>query len=321
MAVAEKKKRGRKPNKLKTDSNLDTIIPDQHKLLEPPAHSTDTNVHKKRGRKPKGGKILTDVAEPLALKDIEPNIILHLKCNMSDLHKSVEYGEMDSFQFDKSKGVELLCYDLDLSPNNSFNKEEPDCEKFSSFTHQKENSTEKPIRYLSNAQHLDKKSDCFWDTCPFSGNAINIPTSMVSGKYKGYGVFCMPECAAAYLFNEQIDTTVKFERYAMLNNAYARTYNTNIIPSANPHYTLDKYLGNLTIDEYRKISTSGKLVTTLNYPMSRIMPELCEFNNDTYVSESIKNSHKFKIKRKAKADKSEILNNKFNIQYTPSYVI
>ena len=319
MMVAERKKRGRKPNKLKTDNNsdLDTIIPEQHKLLEPPVPSTDINVHKKRGRKPKGGKILINISEPVEVKDIEPNIILHLKCNMSDLSKSVEYGEMDSFQFDKSKGVELLCYDLDLSPNNSF-KEESDYEKFSNFTRQKETSTDKPINYLSTAQHLDKKSDCFWDTCQFSGNAINIPVSMVGGKYKGYGVFCMPECAAAYLFNEQIDTTVKFERYAMLNNAYARNYNTNIIPSANPHYTLDKYMGNLSIDEYRKISAGGKLVTTLNYPMSRIMPELYEFNNDTYITESVKNSHKFKIKRKSKVDKSEILNNNFNIQSTSS---
>lgn len=316
MAVAEKKKRGRKPNKLKTDNNLDNILTEQDTAPEPPITSTDVSVHKKRGRKPKGGKILNNVEEPVTARDIEPNIILHLKCNMSDLSKSIEYGEMSSFQFDKSKGVELLCYDLDLSPNssNSFNKEAPDYEKFSNFNHQKENSRDNPIQYLSTGPHLDKKSDCFWDTCPFSGNAVNIPVSSVSGKYKGYGVFCMPECAAAYLFKEQIDTTVKFERYAMLNNAYSRNYNTNIIPSANPHYTLNKYMGSLTIEEYRKISSSGKLVTTLNYPMSRIMPELCEFNNDTYVTESIKNSHKFKIKRKAKVDKAEILNNKFNIQ-------
>ena len=310
MVVAEKKKRGRKPNKLKN-----VIIADQPPFLEIVEPVADINVHKKRGRKPKGGKILTNIAEPIAVKDVEPNIILHLKCSMSDLSKSIEYGEIDSFQFDKSKGVELLCYDIGLSPNSCV-KETTEYEKYSHYIQKKENSTDKPFHCLSSAQHIDKKSDCFWCTCPFSGNAFNIPISLTADKYKGYGVFCMPECAAASLFSEQIDTTVKFERYALLNNAYAKKYNTNIIPSANPYYTLDKYLGTMTIDEYRKISNGGKMITTLNYPMSRIMPELHEFNNDTDISETIKNAHKFKIKRKSKVDKTEILNNNFNVQST-----
>ena len=57
---------------------------------------------------------------------------------------------------------------------------------------------------------------------------------------KGYGCFCHPECAVAFLMNENIDTSVKFERYFLLNSIYGPIYNYNksIKPAANPHFLL-----------------------------------------------------------------------------------
>ena len=41
---------------------------------------------KKRGRKPKGGKIVNDVSTNKKIQNVKPNIILHLKCNQSDIN-------------------------------------------------------------------------------------------------------------------------------------------------------------------------------------------------------------------------------------------
>ena len=63
-----KKKRGRKPKK-------------KNDIVE-------TKVPKKRGRKPRGGKIVSkssDINKPET--NVETNIILHLKCNTSQLEK------------------------------------------------------------------------------------------------------------------------------------------------------------------------------------------------------------------------------------------
>jgi len=46
---------------------------------------TDVKTPKKRGRKPKGGKIITTTFLPDTCKTHEPNIIVHLKCGETDL--------------------------------------------------------------------------------------------------------------------------------------------------------------------------------------------------------------------------------------------
>ena len=46
-------------------------------------------VHKKRGRKPKGGKIIKKINEKINADELKkPNIILQLKCSSKDLQKT-----------------------------------------------------------------------------------------------------------------------------------------------------------------------------------------------------------------------------------------
>ena len=85
------------------------------------------------------------------------------------------------------------------------------------------------------------------------------------GNNEVYGCFCSPECACSYLKNEQIDDSTRWERYNMLNNLYGKIYNyeKNIKPAPSPYYTLDKYYGNLTIEEYRKLLKNERLMMKL----------------------------------------------------------
>ena len=61
---------------------------------------------KKRGRKPKGGKIIQQNLHAQPKKEEKPNIILHLKCSMKDLSENSEFhlknNTIESFTFGKN---------------------------------------------------------------------------------------------------------------------------------------------------------------------------------------------------------------------------
>jgi hypothetical protein len=131
----------------------------------------------------------------------------------------------------------------------------------------------------------DKQSCCFWCTCPFSNPPIYIPKHVVNGMYEVYGCFCMPECAVAFLFNEAIDTNIKWERYTLLNHIYSCIYNykDNIKPSPSPYYLLDKFYGNMSVEEYRRLVRERELLLVVDKPLTRVMPELLEDGNKNDV--------------------------------------
>ena len=60
---------------------------------------------KKRGRKPKGGKIIQQNFPLIEQKETKPNVILHLKCSLKDLQASGDYNS--NFTSSKLK-VELM---------------------------------------------------------------------------------------------------------------------------------------------------------------------------------------------------------------------
>ena len=158
-----------------------------------------------------------------------------------------------------------------------------------------------------------QRSACFWDTCEFDTPPIYIPLSST----KGYGCFCHPECAVAFLMNEHIDTSVKFERYYLLNSIYGPIYNYNksIKPAANPHYLLNKFYGNLTINDYRKMFQCEQVVYMVNKPLTNVLPELYEDNNDFFIGNKIIQNNTIEIKKKGtKNAKSSIINEAFGIR-------
>ena len=165
----------------------------------------------------------------------------------------------------------------------------------------------------------DKKSACFWCTYDFDNATCLIPKYELDGDINGYGSFCRPECAAAYLLKENIDDSAKFERYQLLNNIYGKVYNydKNIKPSPNPYYLLDKFYGNLSIQEYRKLLKSEHMLLVLDKPLTRVLPELHEEltdSNDMNKSFSLKNTG-YKVKRQSEKQKgpskNEIMKEKF----------
>ena len=132
-----------------------------------------------------------------------------------------------------------------------------------------------------------------------------------------YGCFCSPECAVAYLNKENIDSSTRWERYALLNNLYGKTlnYEKSIKPSPDPFYTLEKYYGNLSIFEYRKLLTNNHILLIINKPLTKILPELHEEKADHKINcqsfHSIKNQVEI-VSSKNKNCKKEALSKTFN---------
>jgi hypothetical protein len=187
------------------------------------------------------------------------------------------------------------------------------------------------ISLFKNLAFMDKKSACFWCTYDFDNPECYIPRYEMDGSIHGYGSFCRPECAAAYLMKENLDDSTKFERYHLLNHIYSKIYDykKNIKPAPNPYYMLDKFYGNLSIQEYRKLLKSDHLLLTIDKPLTRILPELHEDNEEfltniygvqpqTNVGSSITKHGNFKVRRQSDKPtgptKSNIIKEHFGIK-------
>lgn len=143
--------------------------------------------------------------------------------------------------------------------------------------------------------NTDKKSACFWCSFDYDNPPCYIPKNEQDQTVVGYGSFCRPECAVAFLMKENIDDTTKFERYHLINKIYGKIYNytKNIKPAPNPFYTLDKYYGNMTIQEYRKLLKTEHTLLVLEKPLTRILPEIHEDNEELVLNSAFSSKNYF----------------------------
>ena len=291
------KKRGRK-KKVQTD--------------EGDIDKKDKPAPKKRGRKPRGGKFIVPNTNDSNNDNVIQNIILHLKCNTKELNSSSSCYEninnIHPINMNGNKTSALVDKELTFKNIKNINVNE------------KDNNSKLSDKLLTLASQLhsndiiNEKSACFWCTYDFDNPPIYIPKFNLSGRYHCYGCFCSPECATAYLFKESIDSSVKFERYHLLNYLYSKiyNYNTNIKPAPCPYYMLNKFYGNLTIQEYRKLLTNERLLLIIDKPLTRILPELYDDNN-LFLNSGVMSSGTYNIRRKAVVQsKKEIVEGTFS---------
>lgn len=294
---------------INNDSNneieLDELIKEENTVIKAAA--------RKRGRKPKGGKIV-QVTNSLVLQpETKPNVILHLKCSSNDL-QSIGYHDsnfsasnIESFNFDTSKN-ELSYEIVSSSPFDNVDDESKDFFNANNTEVCSEVSDTrdlwKKLKILEQNLHKnnisDKKSACFWCSYDFDNPPIYIPKHFIKDSYHVYGCFCTPECAVAHLMEENVDSSIKFERYHLLNHIYSKIYDykKNIKPAPNPHYMLEKFYGNLTIQEYRALLNSERLFLIVDKPLTRILPEFHEDNDDFIINNKIIPSNNYQLKKK-----------------------
>jgi len=315
---------------------------------------------KKRGRKPKGGKLIVKQNENTNIPEIVPNIILHLKCSLNDLHEyNDKYNKLltDPLSYNPTIPPTIMAYDTNqqlkyeaieksVIETTNYAYHEPLAQSSSQFcikcSAEKSDDDDSSINvkdinaklkrlkldlYKNNLP--DKKSACFWCTYDYDNPTCYIPKYELDGAIHGYGSFCRPECAVAYLMKENIDDSTKFERYHLLNNIYSKIYDfkKNIKPAPNPYYLLEKFYGNLTIQEYRKLLKTEHMLLVIDKPLTRILPELHEDNEDMVLNIHGNNTTKsqgntvsngvYKVKRQSEKQqgpsKTSIMRDKFGL--------
>jgi len=295
-------------------------------------------VLKKRGRKPRGGKLIMRQALEEEKPASSQNVILHLKCSLKDLEKhndNINKIVKNPLQYDPNIPPEIMTFDvMKQQPFSIYEAEEPAtqdisnsngiaymgvCKKcnetLAATTNNCQTTTtiganekddkkatdihakikDLKINYYRGDVDLSRPSCCFWCTYDFTNAPYYIPRQEVHDSILVYGNFCTPECAVAFLFKENIDDHTKFERYHFINKFYssAENYSNSIRPAPNPFYILDRFMGTLTIGEYRKmLKTQVHSLVVIDKPMTRILPEI-HTDNDTVGST-------YKIKRAEK---------------------
>lgn len=335
--IKVQKKRGRKPKNLQ-------VVNEEPKEKPPP---------KKRGRKPKGGKIIVDnVLKPSNNVTIS-NIILHLKCSLSDLHEQKSHIISDT-EYNPSV-LPVASYTDDSYFNNvyEYNKDNQDSANNIAKKNEKHEDIKPSIKKTCCDEHDDNdkytnnssfrvkinekinklqhdliinngnintfhNSCCFWDTEPFDSHVVYIPKNFSpnDNKYSVYGCFCSPECAAAYLMNENINDSEKFERYHLLNFIYGKIYDYNkpIRPAPNPYYTLNKYMGNISIEDYRNLFEYEKMLLVIEKPLTRNLPQLVEDNDNFQITQKNSKINTYSnLRKKNSVSKNTILTNNFGV--------
>jgi hypothetical protein len=335
-------------------------------------------INKKRGRKPKAGLILNSNSSIYDTSEV-PNIILHLKCHLSDLKQNdsisnYEYtpaiSEVESYTLSTTNMLQSSDICHIYSPRNCDDEYDDPRETatatatatttacasasasassavsvttavstmttraiattsingvttMNTQTNNKKSATDATLHILNERQQkeimkkinrlkysfhngetiqmkLNHKCACFWDTCEFDGPIYYTPIMIVNGVFHVSGCYCSPECALASLLKEQMDTSTKFERIHLLHLLYGNANSKGFKPAPNPNYLLDKYYGNLTIDEYRSLLKSPQMIHIVNKPLTHILPELYEDNNDFLVNSKVIPSNNLKLKKRYK---------------------
>jgi hypothetical protein len=375
-----KKKRGRRKKIDEITHHSTNSLSNELQVHDTPIKSSETNIEnevisKKRGRKPKGGKLTIKQPDNNSAPIQIANIILHLKCSLHDLcdyNNHLNKLVTNPHEYNPSIPPNILTYNdentsqffvYDENNDSCFTETNKQTEEFNqnaniaynetiynSFTNvpnyfvntesvEKDKEKEVNIKDINTKlkqlkinlyknQNHDKKSACFWCTYDYDNPSCYIPKYDLDDNLYGYGSFCRPECAVAYLMKENIDDSTKFERYHLLNQIYSKVYDfkKSIKPAPNPYYLLDKFYGNLSIQEYRKLLKTEHMLLVIEKPMTRILPELHENNEDIMFTNygnkvstgnNTNNTGMYKVKRQSEKpqgpSKSSIMRDKFGM--------
>jgi len=314
------KKRGRKPKGgkllVKPPEKIDSIQNVANVILHMKCSMQDLTDHNIQMN-----KIVTD---PLSYNPTVPPSIMTYNSDNVNMFSEFNKGDVDNkcddingepkqfayTEFDKTKGQQNVCQSCSLKMEL---EEQNEVDYESDIDIKDVNTKLKKLKiHLYKNVNPDKKSACFWCTYEYDNPSCYIPKYEMDDKIYGYGSFCRPECAVAYLMKENIDDSTKFERYHLLNQMYCKIYEykKNIKPAPNPYFLLEKFYGNLTIQEYRKLLKSEHMLLVIEKPMTRILPELHEDSEDfimnIYGGKSNQTTNQtgvYKVKRQSEKQK------------------
>ena len=293
MEEPVKKKRGRKPKS-------------QMQPADPNAPPVEPKPKKKRGRKPK--QIFIMDQSDLKI-DTDEQVILHLPINSKekeepqptvpqpfdysgDLYPVAGTSE-NPFQNNTLSGDDNNHLFLNIAkivqpnPQEDVNDilEELNKQRQQEINYSNTNNDKISYVFLDYLEYNFKQSwpsstriNCLWCCEEFDHEPYGIPMKKDGDIFYMFGNFCSPQCAAAYIFDENDNTNELWERYSLLNFLYGS--NNDKINVALPRLALKKFGGPFTIEEWRKKSKC-KTYKLIMPPMVSIIPTLEEITIDS----------------------------------------
>jgi hypothetical protein len=91
-------------------------------------------------------------------------------------------------------------------------------------------------------------------------------------------------------------------------------FQQSIKPALSPYYFLEKFYGNLTIQEYRKLTKSQHMMLVVDKPVTRVLPEIHE-DNESFLKTSYSNGGKYKVKKQSEKPVGPSRNNILREQF------
>lgn len=296
-----------------------------------------SEVDVKTAKKSKKCTDLKDIENTVSFTIKHANVIMDLKCCIADIDKyiSEQKWKTDNLTYDPNVPTDFIPYDANteqmdllLIQDNTTEKKVPDkvgflckcCEnrQFSSTVPQSVSTIaddfsisaslkmkELKLSFYKN-EIPNKKVDCFWCTYAYDNDPFFILQYGSKGDFLAHGSFCSPQCGVAFLFkNMKWDDSAKMESYQLMNHFY--TSNHNIKPAASPFYFLEKYYGNMTIQEFRKMSRTSHVMMCIDKPVTRILPEIHE-DNEQFIFNGTTSQFRGNYKVKKQSEKTTGLN-------------
>jgi hypothetical protein len=255
------KKRGRKP-KVRTAEELLMLA---------------SKVKKKRGRRPKekynfNNKNIDE--EYFNTNNKVDSVIVRMPINIEDMEKNEiniipkPYDPIDSYNAisDTNENKENL---------SLTNEDILDDKRQISLLLKNKYVKDKNLNLLSQLSHCNKlkkwpvktEINCFWCCHCFDNTPWGIPQKYEKEEFTLFGVFCSPNCAAAYLFDNDHIFYTKWEKYSLLNFLYYKVYDKiEEIMLAPSKLSLTKFGGCLTIEEYRDKNKLNDKIYELKFP-------------------------------------------------------
>jgi hypothetical protein len=221
-------------------------------------------------------------------------------------HEKDWFSEHDKQYLDNHKGVDKI---MDYIKK----QREEDLDNLSS--RQPKKSIEKCMKQFDECNKTKSWASstsiyCWWCCHPFNGPPCGLPNEYKNETFYVDGIFCSPECAAAWNFGDTNSSYDLWERYSLLNYLYRKVYNDNSVKiklaSARP--CLKIFGGSQTIKEFRQNNTNYKNTYKIVMPpMISIIPvqEISEIENG-YSSKGDNNNKVYMINKDKISDSSEL---------------
>lgn len=320
------KKRGRKPkNKSYGHIPLDTTShpkEDENIIIHLPIKSINNTNHMSELL-----KYSPEISEPLPF-DNEYSNYTNLKetnnidsNNINILSEKVNADEnetpIDKPESNKKTDIDTL---LVCASHTDNWHQQPDLNELKKQRSVEIDNINKPIKLQSSMKCLLQMSEankinywpentnicCWWCTYGFDTIPCALPKTCINKCFHVTGIFCSPECAAAYNFDS--NESDMWERYALLNLMYKKIYK-NKICLADPRQTLKKFGGHFTIAQFRenhsKNSVSSKIIMP---PIKSIIP-IHEYSDRDGGYSSKKKKNVIKTNSRYKLARSKPYNN------------